>query len=104
MSMQHANLELNIEQLLLPDLPYGERIQVAAAIEQEIQRLWSEQGVPPGIVGNSLALSMARVQVDAGIPPAAMGAQIAQSLYGQLVGKSQSTLSSSTLSVKGSQV
>lgn len=87
MSMKHANLELNIEQLLLPDLPYHERVAVAAAVEEEFGRLWREQGVPTSFVGDSLALNMARVDVAAGLSPAVMGAQVAQALYGQLAGK-----------------
>ena len=84
--MKPANLELNIEQLWLPDLPYNQRMQVAAALEQELIRLWREQGVPPGFVGESLALSATSVQVTAGLAPDAMGVQVAQSIYSSLAG------------------
>jgi hypothetical protein len=84
--MKQANLELNIEQLQLPDLPYGQRIAVAAALEQELTRLWSEQGAPAGLLGDSLALSFAHIEVSAGAPPEVMGAQAAQALYQRLAG------------------
>lgn len=87
--MKQANLNLTIEQLLLPDLPYSQRVQVAAALEQAFQRLWLEQGVPAGFAGDALALSVAKIEVDAGAPPEVMGTQIAQALYGQLGGHSQ---------------
>ncbi len=87
--MKHANLELNIEQLSLPDLPYYQRMQVAAALEQELRRLWHEQGIPAGFVGDSLALSATNVEVTAGTAPELMGRQVAQSIYGQLTGNQQ---------------
>jgi hypothetical protein len=84
--MKQTNLELNIEKLILPDLPPRQRARVAAAIEQELTRLWTEQGLPPGVTGDSLALNAASVQVAAGMTPDAMGVQVAQSIYHSLAG------------------
>jgi len=87
--MKQANLELNIEKLILPDLPPGQRLRVAAIIEQELTRLWTEQGLPPGIVGDSVALTATTVQVAAGMAPDAMGVQVAQSIYQNMAGNGQ---------------
>ncbi len=87
--MKPANLELNIEKLILPDLPPGQRLRVAAIIEQELTRLWTEQGLPPGIVGDSVALTATTVQVAAGMAPDAMGVQVAQSIYQNMAGNGQ---------------
>jgi len=87
--MKPANLELNIEKLILPDLPPGQRLRVAAIIEQELTRLWTEQGLPPGIVGDSVALTATTVQVTAGMAPDAMGVQVAQSIYQNMAGNGQ---------------
>lgn len=87
--MKQANLELNIEQLSLPDLPYHQRMQVAAALEQELRRLWHEQGIPADFVGDSLALSATNVEVAAGTPPDRIGTQVAQSIYARLAGNQQ---------------
>ena len=87
--MKQANLELNIEKLILPDLPPGQRLRVAAIIEQELTRLWTEQGMPAGVVGDSLALTATTVQVAAGMAPDAMGVQVAQSIYQNMAGNGQ---------------
>jgi hypothetical protein len=81
------NLELAIEKLILPHLPPLQRRQVAAAIEAELTRLWTEQGPPPGIeAGEPLALSASTVQVTAGARPDEIGAQVARSVYHSVAG------------------
>ena len=80
------NLELSIEHLILPDLPLVFRERVAAALEQELARLWAEQGPPPGVeAGEPLALSASSVRVAASARPDEIGAQVAQSIYTSLV-------------------
>ena len=89
--MKRANLELNIELLLLPDLSYGQRVQVVAALEREFSQLWNAEGVPADFVGESLAMGIARVEIAAGTPPEAMGVQVARSLYQQMAGVNSSS-------------
>jgi hypothetical protein len=82
-----ANLELSIDQLILPDLPLVHRERVAAAIEQELARLWAEQGSPPGLdAGAPITLNASSVQAAAGARPEAIGAQVARSIYSSLAG------------------
>ena len=82
-----ANLELTIDHLILPHLPLVHRERVAAALEGELARLWTEQGPPPGVeAGEALALSARSVQVAAGARPDEIGARVAQSIYTSLAG------------------
>jgi hypothetical protein len=82
-----ANLELSIDHLILPDLPAVHRARVAVALEQELARLWAEQGPPPGVeAGERLALSASTIQVVAGARSDEIGAQVARSIYTSLVG------------------
>lgn len=87
--MKHANLELSIEQLLLPEMPYQQRLEVSAALEAELTRLWNEAGIPASWVGESLALSNTTVEVAAGTSAANMGIHLAQSIYNQIGGANQ---------------
>jgi len=87
--MSQANLELTIGRLLLPDLPPSQRARVTAVIEQELTRLWAEQGVPAGVAGDGLALDAATIELPAGTSAQAMGVQVAQSIYNRLAGTSR---------------
>jgi hypothetical protein len=84
--MRRANVELHIEELVLHGFAPGDRYRIGDAVEQELQRLFAEQGAPP-----TLAQCGARDYLDGGTfetPRAAgageIGARIAQNLYGGL--------------------
>lgn len=87
--MSQSNLELCIDQLILPDLTPRQRARVVAAVEQELSRLWQEQGKPSGFVGETLAVATTHVEVAAGASPERMGVEVARSLYGQWGNKGQ---------------
>ena len=79
-------IELHIEELVLRDLPYEQREQIAAAVEAELQRLLSEGGLPAGA---SEGGAFSDIQLDlsgAGGPaaPGQVGARIAQGILGSL--------------------
>jgi hypothetical protein len=83
--MRHANIELEIDRLILPDLPMLHRSLVTAAIEQELTRLITEQGIPRGVdLHEALTFPTSTVEVESGAKPAAIGAQVAQSIYRNL--------------------
>jgi hypothetical protein len=80
----NINLELHIEELILHHVPPHQQDLIGAAIEQELTRLFSEQGVPP-----TLAKGGQMGQIDGGAfnvaPNAtadAIGSQVAQAIYG----------------------
>ena len=84
--MRHAeaNIELQIEELILHDLPYDQRHRVAAAIEQALTRLLIESGVPSGFQEGMPPLNAVPVGVNPRLSAESIGQQVAQSVYVQL--------------------
>jgi hypothetical protein len=78
-----ASLELHIEELILHDFPPDKRWVIAAAIEQELTRLFTEQGVPAMLAqgGAIPRLDGVSFEVGTGEMPAAIGRQVAQAIY-----------------------
>jgi len=89
--MSRANLHLTIDHLVLPDMPPSQRVRVVEFIEQELQHLWVELGMPSTTAGGSLALETAQVEIAAGADALSMGRQVAHQLYGQLSGRERSS-------------
>ncbi|MDJ0737538.1 MAG: hypothetical protein QNJ47_26315 [Nostocaceae cyanobacterium] len=82
------NLKLNIEQIILEgvDLPRSQRSRLQAAVETELLRLLSENGLPPHLQGGGTIPNLpATVNVTKGMKPEQMGREIAQSIYGGMV-------------------
>ena len=84
MPTRDANIELQIEELILHDLPYDQRHRVAAAIEQALTRLLAERGLPAGFAEDMPPLRAAPVGVNPRLSAESMGQQVAQSVYAQL--------------------
>ncbi len=78
------NIELEIEKLILEGFPIGNRHRIGAAIEQELTRLLTEQGIPPSLSqgGEIPSLDGGVFEVSANAKPETIGRQIAQSIYG----------------------
>lgn len=75
---------LHIEELVLHGFAPGDRDGIAAAVEQELARLFSEQALPPVLKKN---ISLDRV--DGGsfrmaipVKPTTVGTQIAEAIHG----------------------
>lgn len=80
------NIHLHIERLILDGLPI-ERVQgrhVQAAVEAELARLLTENGLDPtlGAGGVVPGVDASGIQLSPGSSPAQIGRQIAQSVYG----------------------
>ena len=82
------HIVLDIGELVLHGLPYGQRKLIAAALEAELQRLLDEGGLPPSLAagGTLPQVQVDGLQVAAGAKPGAVGAQIAGSIYSSLAG------------------
>lgn len=85
MQDSRPNIHLHIEQLILDGLPI-ERSQgplVQAAVEAELSRLLSENGLAAELqTGGAMpSVNANRIQLASGGNPAQMGRQIAQSVY-----------------------
>lgn len=48
--MKRKNIELNIEELVLPGFKASERYRIGEAVERELARLFAEQGMPQSLV------------------------------------------------------
>ncbi len=84
--MGRPNIHLHIERLILDGLPI-ERSQgphVQAAVEAELSRLLTENGLAPNLqTGGAMPNVHANaIQLTASSSPAQVGTQIAQSVYG----------------------
>jgi hypothetical protein len=82
--MKAIQIEVHIEELVLHGFAPVDRYRLGAALELELARLLSEQGVPRLLTGSAQL-----AQIDAGEfrmkprgKPQKIGAQIAQAIYG----------------------
>ena len=68
---------------MLDGFPPGDRYRIAAAVEAELARLFTEQGVPPGLASNGTVptLDGGSFNVALGARPGTIGAQVAQAVY-----------------------
>jgi hypothetical protein len=80
------NVELHIEELVLHGFPPGDRYGIGEAIERELSRLFTEQGVPPSLAqgGAAARLDGGSIEVLPGLKADAIGVQVAQAVYGGL--------------------
>jgi hypothetical protein len=78
------NLELHIEELILQGFAVSDRHLISAALQQELSRLFTEQGVPRSFAqgGAVPQLNGGTIQITPAMKPDAIGVQIAQSIYG----------------------
>ena len=77
------NVRLHIEELVLQGFDGVDRYRVGAMVEQELARLFAEQGVPPGMAAGG---AVARIDggtftVTPDAKPDRIGAQVAQAIY-----------------------
>lgn len=84
MRHERANIELQIEELILHDLPYDQRHRVAAAVEEALTRLLAEHGVPSGFQEGMPSIDVGTVVVSPNLTAESIGVQVAGSIYGQL--------------------
>jgi hypothetical protein len=77
------DLELAIERLVLHGIAPQDRHRLGAALQQELTRLLTEQGIPPRLTqASALAqLKVSPCEVSADARPEAIGTQLAQTIY-----------------------
>jgi hypothetical protein len=82
--MKPTNVELHIEELVLDGLPHVDRDRFGQAVQQELSRLFSEQGLPPSLHhGRALAqLDGGNIEVAPGAAEGSVAAQVARAVYG----------------------
>jgi hypothetical protein len=79
-------IDLHIEELVLEGFPAADRHRIGAAVESELARLFTEQGLPPGLAGGGEIprLDGGSFEVKAGGRAEAVGGQVAGAVYGGL--------------------
>ncbi len=84
--MNHPPIELRIEALRLRNLPYEQRHQISAAVEQALLRIVSERGLPPSLAqgGYIPRLTIDQLPLTSEASAEAIGEQIAQTIYSKL--------------------
>jgi len=82
--MSSLDLELNIEELVLHDLPGADRDLIAQAVQRELERLFVERGIPPSLEGGGevARLDGGNFEARPGSSAEEIGTQVARSLYG----------------------
>lgn len=81
-----ANLELHIKELVLHGLSPGDKYRIGEAVERELTRLFSEQGIPASL-GHGGAIERidgVRFEMAHGSRAEKVGSQVARSVYGGL--------------------
>lgn len=80
------NIKLRIDELVLEGFAAGDRYRIAAAVEAELMRLFTDRGAPPGLANGGAvpALDGGSFAVTPGAKPEQVGAQVAGAVYGGL--------------------
>ncbi|MEM9903919.1 MAG: hypothetical protein AAF921_02710 [Cyanobacteria bacterium P01_D01_bin.44] len=81
------DIDLTIDSLVLQGFPSTDRVQISAAVQQELTRLLAEQGIPPSLSQGSINLpTIDGGQFDwaPGTHANTVGCQIAQQIYASL--------------------
>ena len=80
------NIELHIEELVLHGFAPGDRHQIGEAVQRELVRLFTEQGVSPSLLqgGEVARLDGGAFELAPGSNAEMTGNQVAQAVYGGL--------------------
>jgi hypothetical protein len=81
--MNPKRIELNIDELVLHGFPYKDRLHIGRAVERELSRMISRQGMPPkGMEAREVhRMDGGAFQVTSNAKPKAIGTQVAQAVY-----------------------
>lgn len=84
--MTRYNLELHIDELVLHGFAPGDRRSISEAVQRELARLFTEQGIHPSLGQNHEIerLDGGEFHVQPGAKAGAIGAHVAQAIYGGL--------------------
>lgn len=84
-----ANIELHINELVLHGAARADRYRIGAALQQELLRQLSEQGIAQALQsqGHIARLDAGAIQVSQGGRAESIGRQVAQAVYGSISGQ-----------------
>jgi len=80
------NVELHIDELILHGFAPADRYRIGEALQCELERLFTEQGIPAALLegGDVDKLELGSFQLSHGAQSGAIGIQVARALYGGL--------------------
>ena len=81
---QYSDLELHIQELVLEGFSPHDRYRIAQALERELSRLVTENGMPAAWSADKAQTSLdsGAFKVSQNSTPESIGAQVAQTVYG----------------------
>jgi len=84
--MMVRRIELNIEELVLHGFSPGDRYRIGEAVEQELSRMFADQGVPQSLErGREIAnMDGGAFEVATGSRAQVVGVEVAKAVYGGL--------------------
>ena len=84
--MKHGEIDLHIEELVLHGFSRADRYRIGRAVEHELGRLFTEQGMPPSLArsGEIASLDGGSFEANPGSRVETLGARVARSVYGGL--------------------
>lgn len=84
--MRPKNIELHIEELVLDGFEGNDRQGIGEAVERELSRLFTEQGVPPSLElgGGIEKLNGGEFKITSDSSAEVIGARAARAVYGGL--------------------
>ncbi len=84
--MKHGDIELHVEEMVLHGFSPADRFRIGQAVEQELARLFTEQGAPPSLArkGEMAGLDGGSFEARPGSGVETIGAQVARAVYGGL--------------------
>ena len=84
-----GKIELHINELVLHGFPLGEQQRIGEAVRQELLRQLGERDIPDVLTrqNNVSRLNAGSIQAERGSKPERIGMQVAQAVYGSVVGE-----------------
>jgi len=81
--MKPKNIELNIDELVLYGFAPDDRHRIGGAVEQELSRMFDDEGVPEALEGGREVASVdgGAIELATGSRAEAVGVQVAQAVY-----------------------
>lgn len=101
-----ANIELHINELVLHGFERGDRYRIGEALQQELLRQLSEQGIAQGFLqqGHARHLDAGAIQIQQGGHAESIGRQVAQAVYASVSGEPSRRTASAGDTLKGNGI
>jgi len=81
--LNHQDLEINIEELVLHGFPPVDKYRIGQAVERELSRLFRDEGLPGSLSheGSADKIDAGSFGILQGAKPEAIGSEVAKAVY-----------------------